>query len=204
MRLYSNRGMPNAHRVLMLLRENAFDIEIVELDIEAGAHKSSEFLAINPLGQVPALQLDDGTCIAESLPICRYLDAASDGTTLFGDTPEARAVIEMWERRAELGLLIPAVEYGHHTQPMFKGYFAQYPDWGNSLTRTVESCLALLDDRLAQTTWLGGDEFSIADVTAYCGFRVAVFWKMPLGTVPNIMGWVDRINARPCADVISR
>ena len=204
MRLYSNRGMPNAHRVLMLLRENAFDIEIVELDIEAGAHKSSEFLAINPLGQVPALQLDDGTCIAESLPICRYLDAMSGGTTLFGATSKARAVIEMWERRAELGLLIPAVEYGHHTQPMFKGYFAQYPDWGNSLTRTVESCLALLDDRLAQTTWLGGDEFSIADVTAYCGFRVAVFWKMPLGNAPNVMSWADRLSARPCTDVIPR
>ena len=204
MRLYSNRGMPNAHRVLMLLREKAFEIEIVELDIEAGAHKCPEFLAINPLGQVPALRLDDGTCIAESLPICRYLDAVSGGTTLFGSTPEARPMIEMWERRAELGLFIPAVEYGHHTQPMFKGYFEQYPDWGNSLMGTVESCLALLDDRLAQTTWLGGDEFSIADVTAYCGYRVAVFWKMPLGAVPNVIGWVDRMNARPCADAIPR
>ena len=204
MRLYSERSMPNAHRVLMLLREKAFDIEIVELDIKAGAHKAPEFLAINPLGQVPALQLDNGTCITESLPICRYLDAVSGGATLFGDTPEARAVIEMWERRAELGLFIPAVEYGHHTQPMFASYFEQYPDWGNSLMGTVESCLALLDGRLAQTAWLGGDEFSIADVTAYCGYRVAVFWKMPLGNVSNVRSWADRMNARPSADVIPR
>lgn len=202
MRLYSEAGAPNALRVLMLLREKAFDIEIVELDLEAGAHKAPEFLAINPLGQVPALQLDDRTCIAESLPICRYLDAVNGGPTLFGATPEARAVIEMWERRAELGLFIPAVEYGHHTQPMFADYFEQYPDWGDSLTGTVESCLALLDDRLAQTAWLGGDEFSIADITAYCGYRVAAFWKMPLGYVPNVAAWADRMNARPCADVI--
>lgn len=202
MRLYSLPLAPNAIRVLMLLAEKAIDVEVVELDSQSGEQKKPEFLAINPLGQVPALQLDDGTCIAESLPICRYLDGLDEGPSLFGATPKARAVIEMWERRAELGLFIPAVEYGHHTQPMMAEYFTQYADWGNSLIGTVQSCLALLDARLGESAWLGGDEFSIADITACAGHAVAAFWDMPLSDGPNIGAWLDRMKARPCASVI--
>lgn len=202
MRLYTLASAPNAIRVLMLLREKPLDIEIVELDAEAREQKTPEFLAINPLGQVPALQLDDGICIAESLPISRYLDSISEGPSLFGATPESRAVIEMWERRAELGLFIPAVEYGHHTQPMMAEYFTQYVDWGNSLVGTVQSCLTLLDERLAETGWLGGTDFSIADITAYAGYRVAAFWSMPLQSEPNLSVWLHRMSERACASVV--
>jgi glutathione S-transferase len=202
MRLYTIALAPNALRVLMLLKEKSIDIEVVELDPQAEEHKTPEFLAINPLGQVPALQLDDGTCIAESLPISRYLDTISGAPRLFGDTPEAQAVIGMWERRAELGVFTPAVEYGHHTQPMMAEFFTQYPDWGNSMTTTVQSCLTLLDARLGESEWLGGDDFSIADITAYAGYGVAAFWDMPLGDGPNIGAWFDRMGARPCASVI--
>ena len=205
MRLYTTAMAPNALRVLMLLREKAIDVEdveIVELDLQAREHKSPEYLAINPLGQVPALQLDDGTCIAESLPISRYLDSISEGPSLFGDTPGTQAVIGMWERRAELGLFIPAVEYGHHTQPMMADSFTQYVDWGNSMTETVQSCLRLLDERLAESAWLGGEEFSVADITGYCGYKVAEFWSMPMDEPANVTAWVARIGQRPCASVI--
>jgi glutathione S-transferase len=202
MRLYTFEMAPNALRVLMLLKEKAIDIEVVELDAQAEEHKSAEFLTINPLGQVPALQLDDGTCIAESLPISRYLDEISGAPRLFGDTPEAQAVIGMWERRAELGVFIPAIEYGHHTQPTMAEYFTQYPDWGNSMKATVQSCLTLLDARLGESEWLGGDQFSIADITAYAGYGAATFWDMPLSDGPNIGAWLDRMSARPCASVI--
>lgn len=202
MRLYTLALAPNALRVLMLLEEKALDVEIVELDSQAEEHKTPEYLAINPLGQVPALQLDDGTCIAESLPISRYLDTISGAPCLFGESPESQAVIEMWERRAEFGVFIPAVEYGHHTQPTMAEHFTQYPDWGNSMIATVQSCLELLDARLGESAWLGGDEFSIADITAYAGRLVAAFWEMPLSDGPNISAWFDRMNARPCASVI--
>ena len=186
MRLYTFAMAPTALRVLMLIKEKAIDVEVVELDVQAGEHKAAEFLTINPLGQVPALQLDDGTGIAESLPISRYLDEISGAPRLFGNTPEAQAVIGMWERRAELGVFIPAVEYGHHTQPMMAEYFTQYPDWGNSMMVTVQSCLTLLDARLGESEWLGGDQF----------------WDMPLSDGPNIGAWLDKLSARPCATVI--
>ena len=121
---------------------------------------------------------------------------------LFGDTPETQAVTGMWERRAELGLFIPAVEYGHHTQPMMAEHFTQYVDWGNSLKGTVQSCLDLLDARLGETAWLGGDQFSIADITAFAGYGVAAFWDMPLSDGPNLSAWLGRMNERPCASVI--
>ena len=197
MRLYTIAMAPNALRVLMLQREKAIDVEIVELDVQAREHKAPEYLAINPLGQVPALQLDDGTCIAESLPISRYLDLISGAPYLFGDAPETQAVIGMWERRAQLGLFIPAVEYGHHTQPMMADSFTQYVDWGNSLIGTVQSCLGLLDARLAESAWLGGEEFSVADITAFVGYGVAAFWDMPLDDGPNIGIWLDRNERAP-------
>jgi glutathione S-transferase len=181
----------------MFIDEKGIEIPIVDLDVLAGEHKDSEYLKKNPLGQVPTLELDDGTTFSESLIICRYLDEVYGEPFLFGSEVKQRAEVAMWERRAELGLFIPAVEYGHHVMPEMKHYFDQFPDWAESLRTGIENSIAMLNERLAQNRFLAGDDFSIADITGFLGVRLA---EMNVGVSLTGAGyakdWVDRISQR--------
>ena len=200
MKLYSHPLQPNAIRVLMFIDEKGIPIPVIDLDILGGEHKSPKYLTKNPLGQVPALELDDGTTLSESLVICRYLDEAYGEPSLFGSDVKERAVVALWERRAELGLFIPSVEYGHHTMPEMSGFFDQFPDWAESLRGGIEDSLALLNERLSQKNFLAGDNFSIADITAYLGVKWAELTVgLNVPTASPAADWVDRISQRESA-----
>ena len=108
-----------------------------------------------------------------------------------------REVVALWERRAELGLFIPSVEYGHHTMPEKSGFFDQFPDWAESLRGGIEDSLVLLNERLSQENFLAGDNFSIADITAYLGVNWAeLTFGLNVPTTSPAADWVDRISRR--------
>src|SRR5687768_13465676 len=145
MRLYIRPIAPNALKVLIFMAERGIKVEAVDV----GELAPEEYGRVSPMRTVPVLVTDGGLSITESLTICQYLDATAPGPSLFGDGPEERAVVAMWERRGELGLMNPAIEYGHHTQAMFAGRLEQLPDWARAHVGQCGKMLALMEARLA-------------------------------------------------------
>ena len=117
MQLYDSRRAPNPRRVRWFMAEKGIDdIEVIDVDLLAGAHRTPEYVGRAGIAQAPALTMDDGTTITESIAICRYLESLYPEPNLFGRDPKETAVIEMWMRRAELLAAMPlmlAVRHGH-------------------------------------------------------------------------------------------
>jgi glutathione S-transferase len=184
----------------MFIDEKGIDIPISNVSIESGEHRAPRMLELNPLGQLPVLELDDGRGLSESIAICRYLEELHPEPVLFGANPTERALVEMWLRRVELGLFTPAVEYGHHTQPFFRDHFVQIAAWATRCKDRVEECCALLDRTLTASTHVAGDTFTVADLTTYCGIEVAAAWGIGVaGDLGALTDWRQRIAARPSA-----
>jgi glutathione S-transferase len=194
MKLYVTPFAPNALRVQTLMLEKGIVADVVDV---SDALKG-EYLKINALGEVPALALDGGEVITESLTICHYLDEVSATPRLFGDTAEERARIGMWERRAELGLFIPSVEYGHHTHAMFEGRVAQHPDWAGTLIPKALKTLDVMAEQLDRTAWLAGEKLSAADFTAALGyFGLLAFGAIGPSPHRSIQRWAQAMLERP-------
>ena len=194
MRLYVAPFAPNAMRVQIFMLEKGIAADVIDL---SGSLKG-EYLTINPLGQVPALELDSGDIVTESLTICQYLDEISGPPRLFGATPEERAHIGMWERRAELALFIPSVEYGHHTHPMFTGMIAQHPDWAKTLVPAALRMIDLMGEQLDKSAFLTGDEISAADFTAALGyFALVAFGAISPSSHASVQRWSQAMIMRP-------
>jgi glutathione S-transferase len=201
MKLYDGGRVPNARRVRIFLAEKGVSIPLVPVDLGRGEHKSADFTAINPLQRVPALALDDGTVICESLAICRYVEALHPEPPLFGTDPLSIARIEMWERRIEHGLLAQIAAIFRHTHPaMAELEVPQVPAWGEANRPKVEASLAFLDRHLAQSPFLAGDAFSVADISALVGLD---FLRLARMRVPEelaaLTAYHERLKARPSA-----
>ncbi|MBI3801495.1 MAG: glutathione S-transferase family protein [Deltaproteobacteria bacterium] len=202
MKLYSDPRQPNVRRVLMFILEKGIDVPIQEMSLQNGEHKTEEFRAKNPLGQVPLLELTDGTYVSESVSICRYLEECYPEKPLFGTTPAERAHIDMWQRRMELRVFIPAVEYGHHTHPFFAPRIKQFPDWGASNREVIEATYDWLEQELRSRPFIYGESFTIADITGFNGVQLAEVWGIGIQNRGNLAKWRDGINARESARVV--
>jgi glutathione S-transferase len=199
MKLYQYPAAPNALRVQILMQEKGIAAELVNVTVE----ERPAYLAVNPLGQFPALELDDGTVITESLTICQYLDAISGPPALFGEGLEERTRIGMWERRAEMALFNPSLEYGHHVHPMFAGRIVQYPEWAQTLVPRAERMVEVMAAQLATSPYLAGDAFSAADITAFLGYFGFVFYKgLAPAEDPAFQAWVARVGQRESMAVL--
>lgn len=166
--------------------------------VDVGTLSDSEYKRINPLRRVPVLETDSGLFISESLTICQYLDAVSTGPSLFGDGAQERSLIAMWERRAEMMLMNPAIEYGHHTHPMFAGRIRQFPDWAEAQVAQSAGMIALMEERLSDSRFLGGDRFSMADLTAFLGYSGLVAWGAIEPRPGAALGrWLGEVGGRP-------
>jgi glutathione S-transferase len=189
---------PNARRVHIAMAEKGIEIERVGVDIRGGENISAEYLAKNPGGRVPMLELDDGTFIGESVSITRYLDAISGGPSLFGDSPLAQAQIDMWQRRAELNFLLEVAGAFRNITGFFKDRETCVEAWGVVCADKAPKALGMFDDQLAKTEFLAGDQFSIADITMGVALDFARVVKVvELPDLPNIKRWQDGLNARP-------
>src|SRR5215471_5287453 len=127
MKLYSHALAPNPRRVRIFAAEKGIELALQDIDILAGQSRTPEFLAKNPSGGVPVLELDDGSCLAESVAICRYLEGLHPEPNLFGRDLREQAQIEMWNRRMELELFAAIGRTVQNTSSIFQGRFKQFP-----------------------------------------------------------------------------
>lgn len=201
MKLYDAKGAPNPRRTRIFLAEKGIEVPTEQVDINAKQHKSPEFAAINPLQRIPALVLDDGTVICESLAICRYFEALRPEPPLFGRGPLDIGLTEMWSRRVENNLFAPVAQVFRHLHPAMKEFeVPQVPEWAEANRPRVFNFLEILDRQLAEHEFIAGDRYSVADITA----QVTVdFMKVPRLVVPeqltNVKRWHAAVSARPSA-----
>ena len=149
MKLYNSMG-PNPHIVRMFAAELNMPLELVEIDLRAGENRQPEYLARNPAGQLPALELDSGEIIAEVTAICEYLDELSP-MTLLGDTPEERAQTRMWTRRLDLSICEPMLNGFRYAEglPIFQDRMITIPEAAPGLKRIAQDRLNWLDEQMA-------------------------------------------------------
>ena len=197
MKLYEAPS-PNARRVQVFMAEKGFDCERIPVDIRAGENISEAFLAKNPGGRVPVLELDDGTCIGESVAICRYLEGLHPEPNLFGDSPLQCALIEMWQRRVELNLMSEVAGAFRNITGFFKDRETCVKEWGEVCAAKAVKTVSIFDNQLADNQYLAGDKFSIADITLAITLDFAKMVKVvELPELPNISRWYAEVNARP-------
>ncbi len=199
MKILDEKRAPNPRRVRVFLAEKGIHVPFEQVDIMDSAHKSAEFAKINPIQRVPVLVLDDGTAIAESMAICRYFEAVQPEPALFGKTPIEIALIEMWNRRAELNFFLPVTQHFRHTHPaMAHLEVPQIPAWGEANKPRVWEIVRILDERLSDSPYLAGEEFSVADITAMIATD---FMKAARLTVPDealcFRRWYAQVSSRP-------
>jgi glutathione S-transferase len=201
MKLYDAKVAPNPRRVRIFVAEKGMTIPTEVIDLGKLQHRTPEFTAINPVQRVPALVLDDGTVLTESIAICRYLEWLKPEPCLFGRAGLEAAVVEMWQRTVEFHLLAPVAHVFRHLHPAMKEMeVPQVPDWAEANKPRVFEFLGVLDDRLKNNAFVAGERFSVADITAL----VAVdFLKPARLSVPpecaNVLRWHREVAARPSA-----
>lgn len=202
MKIYDAEGFPNPARVRIALAEKgaADNVEFIPVDVMGGEHRSAEFRTKNPDATVPCLELDDGSHISQCTAITEYIDGAFDGPSLTGRTPEERARISMMNLRAENGLLNAVGTYFHHATaglgPELETY--QCAEWGARQKDVAGSTMEYLDTVLADRDYLAGDQFSVADITAFAGLAFADFAKVEIPTnLTNLLAWRAKVAARP-------
>jgi glutathione S-transferase len=201
MKLYDFGWAPNPRRVRIYLAEKGIKLPTEQVDLASVAHKSASFTAINPLQRVPALVLDDGTVIAESIAICRYMEELHPDPPLFGRGAVEVATIEMWNRRLELDLFFPVAQVFRHSHPAMKDMeVPQVPAWAEANKPRVADFLGILDRELAGREFAAGDRLSVADIT---GLVAIDFMKPARLAVPepcaNVRRWHAGLAARPSA-----
>ena len=200
MKLYDSTIAPNPKRVRMFLAEKGIEIELEEVDIGKAKNREPAFLAINPMGTLPVLELDDGTHLAESLVICEYFEDLQPEPPLFGRTAQERANTRMWERRMELELMYPLLGAFRNSTPFFKGRITQIPEIVEPSRAAAAKRFAWLNQELGERDFIAGDEFTAADITLFCTveFGKAVGEKYD-SSLTNLVRWNESVSARPSA-----
>ena len=201
MKLYDGGRAPNPRRVRVYLAEKGITVPTEPVDLGALQQKSAAYAAINPVQRVPALALDDGTVIAESIAICRYFEALHPEPPLFGVGAREIAEIEMWNRRLELHLLFPIAHIFRNTHPAMKEMeVPQVPAWAEANRPRVMEFLEILDRNLKDRPFVAGDRYTVADIT---GLVAVDFMKPAKLAVPetcaNVRRWHAAVSARPSA-----
>jgi glutathione S-transferase len=197
MKLYESPS-PNARRVQVFMAEKGFDCERVPVDIRGGENISAEYLAKNPGGRVPVLELDDGTWIAETMAICRYLECLYPEPNLYGETPLEIASIEMWQRRVEMLFMAEVAGAFRNITGFFKDRETCVEEWGRVCAEKAPKALNMFDAQLADNEYLAGDKFSVADISLAVALDFARMVKVvEIPDLPNINRWYELVNKRP-------
>jgi glutathione S-transferase len=206
--LYESKGSPNSRRVRFFIAEKGIQIPQKPVDLGAKEQFSEAYKAINPRSQVPALALADGTVITEVLGIWRYLEEAYPQTPLLGTDAKTRALVIMWERRAELDGFAPVMEGVRNAVAGLKGRalsgphaYDQIPELVERSKQRVANFYADFNERLASVPFVAGDEFSVADITTLVTVDFATnALKMPIPAEHRAFRqWYDKVSSRPGA-----
>lgn len=204
MKVYEYKGAPNPARVRIALAEKGlFDaVEFVQVDLPGGAHRQPAFLAKNPSGALPVLELDDGTCISECTAITEFLDQSAGEPELTGRTARERALIHMMQRKVESGLMEALAAYFHQATPGLGPALEgeQNKAWGERQLGVARATLRWLDGVLAERPYLAGERFTVADITLMGALHFARLAGQSLPPeLANVQAWHNRVQARPSA-----
>ena len=202
MKIYEQKIAPNARRVRVFLAEKGlFDqVEFVELDLQKGENRTAEFRDKNMLAKIPVLELDDGTHISESVAICRYFEALHPENPLMGSTPLEQAEIEMWQRRCEIYFMNLVGMAFQHTSGFFADRMTPIKEWGEECYKGASKFMHMLDKQLADSEFVAGDNYSIADITAMCTVDFARVVQLRRGEEQvNLNRWYEAVSSRASA-----
>lgn len=189
---------PNPRRVRIFLAEKGIDLPETPVDMMTREHKSPEFRAKNSAGQIPTLELDDGTCISETVAICRYFDESQPDPPMFGTTPVEKALVDMWVRRAEFMVMTPVGNFWRHAHPRTAALLTQFKDFGESNKETYKGAQRFLDRELEGRPWLAGDTYSMADICLLTTVDFAKWIGLPLEPeFETLNAWHRRATERP-------
>jgi glutathione S-transferase len=201
MKLYDSRRAPNPRRVRWFMAEKGIeDVEIIDIDIFGGQHRTPDYLAKAGLPNVPALEIDERTTITESVAICRYLESVYPEPNLFGRDPLETAVIEMWARRAEMLLSTPLMMAVRHAHPALAAIETQVPEIAETNRKAAERALKVFDRRLGESEFIAADRVTIADILAVTGIDFARMVRFrPDAELVNVGRWLKGMMERPAA-----
>ena len=207
MKLYDFAAAPNPRRVRIFAAEKGIALDTVQVDIRAGEQFGDAFRALNPYCTVPALLLDDGSCISESFAICRYLEALKPEPPLMGSDAKDRGLVEMWHRRVEIhGLMAiadalrnTAERFQNHAVPSAKPY-AQIPALAERGMSRISDFFEMLEERLSESAFVAGEGYSVADILALVCVDFAAVVKMtPPDGLTAFKAWHEKVSSRPSA-----
>ena len=201
MKVYDSFG-PNPRALRMFLAEKDVDLPKATVDLLAAENRQAPYTDKNPGGQLPALELDDGRVIGETVAIFEYLEEKYPNPPLIGRTAEERAETRMWQRRIELKItehLYNGFRFAEGLE-LFKTRMRCIPEAAEGLKATARDNLAWLDQLLRGKQFIVGDRFTIADVILFCALDFGASVNQPLdGALTNVVAWRDRVAARPSA-----
>ncbi len=209
MKLYDFGPAANSKRVRMFLSEKQLKIPVIELNVRDDAQFKEPYTTMNPFHCVPFLELDNGTVIAESISICRYLEELHPEPSLFGRDPVERAIIDMWNRRVELDGFMPILHATRNSVPLFAGRVVpgtrtdlpQLPVMVERGKEMLDIFLARLEPQLAKNDFVAGAKVSIADITCYFVINMANRFEMDVASrYPGIQRWHTMFSARPSTE----
>lgn len=209
MKLYEFGPSPNPRRVRMYLAEKSIEVATQQIDTLATEQFSQTFQKINPRGTIPALELDDGTVITESVSICRYFEELHPEPPLFGRNAREKAIIDMWIRRVDFECMSPAGDVVRNTLEMFKGRaiagnpdsVPQIPALADRGRTSYARFINRFDEHLAENEFVAGDIFTVADIIAFVtlDYFIGRGVLKPPATAKNVLIWHGRIATRPSA-----
>ena len=211
MKLYDFKMAPNPQRVNMFLAEKGIEIPTVEINTRERAQFADSYVALNAISQVPTLELDDGTCIAESMAICRYFEEVQPEPPLFGRDAKEKALVEMWSRRAEFMGYLAAADMLRNSAPVFEdrglpgvpGGVPQIAELVERGRNSMDRFFAHFDARLGGARFVAGDNFSVADITTFVTIRFAGRVEVePPASCANIARWLGEVESRPSAAAV--
>lgn len=197
--LFDGGRAPNPRRAAMYLAEREIKVTVKTVDMGALEHKSDSISALNPLMQLPLLQLPDGSVLTESIAICRYFDVLFPGSGLFGKGPRGEALVEMWQRRIELQFLYPVAQAFRHIHPAMKDWeMPQIQEWGEANKPKAIRFAELLNEHLADNQFICGDTFTVADMTAIIAVDFSKLARISYDeNLTHIHKWAATVRSRP-------
>lgn len=200
MKIYDTKTAPTPRRVRVFLAEKGIEMEYVQVDLANGDNLSKAMRAKNPIGKIPVLELDDGTCIGESDAICLYFETLHPEPALMGTTALEKATIAMWQRQIEFCFFMQIGMCFQHSTGYFKDRMTPVPEFGKEAGINATKYLNVLNARLAENEFMAGSSFSIADITAMCSVDFARVVNIRIADdQTHLTRWYDQVSARPSA-----
>jgi glutathione S-transferase len=202
MKLLDSAG-PNPRMVRMFMQEKGIELPTEQIDLLGAENRGEAYVKRNPAGQIPALELEDGTVIAETVAMCEYLEDLNPQKALVGSSPEEKAETRMWVRRVELNItehLYNGFRYAEGLD-LFRDRVYCIPEAADEIKKKGQDGLKWLDGQLAGKQFIAGDRMTLADLVLYCCLDFVASVGQPLDpSMQNVKAWFDRMNARQSAN----